>query len=195
MLAVTYENDGALSSGDCRQCTSALGVAVHFRNDDRSDVDSFSEGLRLHIALLSDRTIHNENYVVWFDCFLNLFHFIEQLRFLSVPSRSINQNNFHSLIPELCDSLLSDGNWICLDVAAIEWYANFGCILLELIKSACTESVCANHRHSPSFLLVVVGHLAACCCFAASLETDEHDDVGLPSFGLKRFLIDFQKPS
>jgi hypothetical protein len=168
-------------------------VSVHLSDDNRADIDCFPEGLSLNITLLSDRTVHHEDDVIGLHCLLNLLHLIEELCLLLMPSRGIHDNDLHAFFFELGHTFLSDRNGVSLDVATIEGNSYLRCVLLELVKGTCSESISAYHCHSPSLLLIVVGDLAAGSCLTATLKSNKHDDICLSSFRLVRLLLNLEE--
>ena len=193
MLSITDKDDGAFSGSNCRESTTSLRVSVHLGDDDRSDVDCLPEGFSLSVALLTNGTIHNKDDVIWFHSLLYLFHLIEKVSLLFVPTRSINDDDLHPFLFKLSNTFFSDSHWISLDVTTVERDPNLGCVLLKLVKSTCSEGISTDHGHSPPLLLVVVGNLAASSGFAATLKTHKHDDIDLPPLRLEGLFIDFKK--
>lgn len=193
MLTISNEDDWTLCGSHCWEGTSTFGVAIHLGDDDWPYINCLSESLGLSIALLANGAIHDEDDVVRLHCLLDLLHLIKKLSLLLVPSWCINDNDLHSLLLELSHTLLGNGNGVSFDVAAIEGDSNLGCVLFELVKGSCSECICADHGDSPPFLLVVIGNLAASGGFATALEANEHNNVGLASFGLIGFLLDFKQ--
>ena len=107
--------------------------------------------------------------------------------------RSINNNDLHSFLLELGHSLLSNCHRVSLDVTSIERNPDFSSILLQLIEGTSSEGICTDHAHSPSFLLVVVGHFTASGGLSASLQPDKHDDIDFSPLGLKWFFVNLKQ--
>jgi len=170
-------------------------MTVHLCDNDRPYIDCFSKGISLSEALLTNRAVHNENNVVWIHSFLYLFHLVKKLSFLFVTTRSIKNDDLHSIRFKVSDSFLGNRNRISFNITTIERNSNLCCILFKLIEGTSSESISTNHTNSPSFFLIVVSNFAASCCFSTSLQSNEHYYVRFASLRLIRFFLYFEKGS
>ena len=168
-------------------------MTIHLGNNDRSDIYSLPEGLGLSITLLSNRAVHNKNAVIGTNSLLHLLHLIEELGLLLVSSRSINNNDLHSFLLKLGNSLLSNCYRVSLNVTTIERNPDFSCVLLQLVEGTSSEGIRTDHSHSPSFLFVVVGHFTASGGLSASLQPNKHNDIDFSPLGLKRFFVNLKQ--
>lgn len=184
VLSITYENNGRFSGSNCRQCTSTFGMSIHFCNYYTTHINCLFESFSLGKALLTYRTIHHKNNIIRLNRFLDLFHFIKELSFLFVSTRSIDNNDFHPLFFKLVHTFFSYEDRISFDVATIERHSNFGSILLQLIKSTSSESISANKTNFPSFFLIIIGNFCAGGCFSTTLKSDKHNDIAFSPFWL-----------
>ena len=168
-------------------------MTIHLGNDDRSHIYSLPKGLGLSIALLSNRAVHHKDAVIRTNSLLDLLHFVEKLGLLFVSTRSINNNDLHSFLLELSHSLLSNCHRVSLNVTTVERNPDFSSVLLQLIEGTSSEGIRTDHPHSPSFLLVVVGHFTASCGLSTSLQPDKHDDVDFSPLGFKWFFVNLKQ--
>ena len=60
--------------------------------------------------------IQNHHSLVWLDSFPYLYHLLEELGLLLVTSGRIDDDDIETLLLELCDTLSSNGDRVCLRV-------------------------------------------------------------------------------
>lgn len=86
MFSQTNKSDRTFSGCNRAQGTTTFCVSIKFGNDYTTHIDCLSEGLSLIKTGLTNRTIHDEDNVVWLYRGFHLLHFVEKLAFLSVSS-------------------------------------------------------------------------------------------------------------
>ena len=184
MLASSEENDRTLGCSDSTERTTTLSMAIKLGDDDRTNGDSFFEGLGLSETSLSDTTVHDEDTSVWLNLLLNLDHLIEKCGLLSMPTRGINNDNFILILSEVSYTSFSNFNRISLLLVTIEGALNFRGIHLKLSEGTGTEGICADDSNLPPLLHVMIGELGTSRGFTRTLKTDKHDNIGLATLEL-----------
>lgn len=109
----------------------------------------------------------------------DLLHLFEEGSLLLVTTAGVDDDDLIALLLELLHALLGDLDGIGLGVAAVEGDLGLGGVLLELIERTGTEGVGAHEAGLPALPLVVVGQLGDGGGLASTLESYEHDDIGL----------------
>ena len=131
------------------------------------------------VASLTYAAIHDENSSVRGNYCSDLLHLLEKRCLLLVSTRGIDDNDLKLLLLEEVDTLFSDLDRVSLLLVAEEGTLDLGGIHLELLESTSSESVCADETYAPALFHVMICEFGTSCCFTRSLQTDEHDNVGL----------------
>ena len=93
---------------------------------------------------LTNTRIQDEYCHVGLDSLADLYHLLEELAFLFMPSRSINNDDLKSLLLELGYTLSRDSHRVGFGVRTEVRYFGFRSGLPSLIESTGSESVSAN---------------------------------------------------
>ena len=117
-------------------------------------------------------SIEDQNRHVGLDGFSDLYHFLEQFRFLLVTTRSVDDDHFKSLFLEFCNTLGCNGDWIRFSVGTKVGYFSLGCRLSGLIKSTCAEGIRTDNTRLEATFLIVDSQFCACCSLSISLGFD-----------------------
>mmetsp|Transcript_45248 Transcript_45248/g.106175 ORF Transcript_45248/g.106175 Transcript_45248/m.106175 type:complete len:260 (+) Transcript_45248:888-1667(+) len=184
MLACSDEDDGRLRGSDCRERTSSLGVAVELRHDHRPHAHRVLERAGLVVRSLTDGGVEHEDHVVRLHRGSDLLHLLEERGLLLVAPGGVDDDDLLALLLEHVHAVLRDLDGVALGVGPVERDAGLGSVLLQLVKRAGAESVSADQARLEVLPVVVQRILGARGGFAAALESDEHDHVGLSLLGL-----------
>jgi hypothetical protein len=163
-------------------------VSVHFGNDDGAKVGAFFESAGLGFRRLTytryracpnsrygggghtDASIQNQDSHVWLDGFADLHHFFEKFTFLFMPPGRVHNDDFESLLLELCDALRGNCDGVRFGVGAEVCYFRLGGRLPGLVEGTSTESIGTDDARLEAAFLIVNSELRACRGFAVPLE-------------------------
>ena len=184
MLTSTDKDDGGVSGSNGGNGTTTSGSTIGLCDDNGTKIGSLLESSGLGFSSLTDRRIENHNGLVRRNGVLDLYHLIEKVLLLPVTTRSIDDDDLELFLLELVDTLLCDLDGIGLGQATVVWDLCFDSILLELIEGTGTESIGANQGSLEASGLVPAGELGTSGGFTGTLQTNEHDDIGLALLGV-----------
>ena len=185
MLAGADEDNWGVRSGNGGDGATARGVSVGFGDDDGAEVGGFFKGFGLGLGLLADGCIQDHDGLIGLDGGLDLGHFVEEVLFLAMPARGVNDDDLEALFFEFGNTFCGDLGGVCGGERAEVGDFGFGGILFELVEGAGAEGIGADEAGFEAPGTVVAGEFGAGGGFAGALETDEHDDVGFSFFGLE----------
>lgn len=106
-----------------------------------------------------------------------------------MSSRGVHYDDLVLFLFEDLDAFVCNLDRVGLIGVSVEWASDLGSVLLELVEGACSEGVAADKGGSPASFDVVVGVFCASGGLTGSLETHEHDYLGLASFELVRLFF------
>lgn len=99
--------------------------------------------------------IQDHNRHIWLYRFTDLYHLLEQLRFLFMSPRRIHNNDFEAFLLKLSHSLGSNRYGVRFRIRAEVSDFGLGRRLSCLIESTSTEGICTDDSRSKSPLLVM----------------------------------------
>ena len=175
-----------MRSCDSRYSATSARVTVCLRDDDGSKIRSLLERLCLRLGLLTYRGVEHHDRLVRLDGLLDIHHLLEQGRLLSMSTGGIDDDDLEALLLKLVNTFAGDLGGVCLGQGTVVGDLGFGGILFQLIKGTGSERVGTNEAGSEASRLVMSGELGTCRRLTGTLQTDEHDDIGLALLGLER---------
>ncbi len=114
-------------------------------------------------------SIQDHNCHIWLDCFTDLDHLFEQLRFLFMSPRRVYNDDFKAFLFELSHSLSCDRDGVRFRIRAKVSYFGLGRRLSCLIESTSTEGISAHNSRSEASLLVMYRKFGTRCSLAVPL--------------------------
>jgi hypothetical protein len=108
---------------------SSFGMSVQLSDNHTADIYTLPESLSLIITGLPNATVHDKNNIIRRNSSLHLNHFLEQLTFLFMTSRSIHDYYFKVLLFEMRHSFRGDLHWVGLSVTSVKRDPHFSGIL------------------------------------------------------------------
>jgi len=87
-------------------------VTIHLGHNYRTKVSTVFKGTTLGLGSLTNASVKDKYGHVWLDSFPNLYHLLEELRFLFMPTGRVNDDDVEPFLLEFCDTLCSDGDRI-----------------------------------------------------------------------------------
>ena len=103
----------------------------------------------------ADASIQNEYRHVRLNSVPNLYHLLEQFRFLFMPAAGIHDDDFKALLFEFNHSLCCDTNGVSLGVRSEVGHFGLRCGLSSLVKGTRAKRVSTDYARLETTLLVV----------------------------------------
>ena len=119
-------------------------MAIHLGHNDRTEVSTIFEGATLGLCSLTDASVKDEHGHIRLNSLPDLYHLPEQLRFLFMPTRRVDDDDVESFFLELCDTLRGDGDGIGFGVGTKVCNLGFGGRLSRLVEGTGTEGISAD---------------------------------------------------
>jgi hypothetical protein len=120
-------------------------MAIHLGHNDRTKVSAILEGTTLSLSSLTDASVEDQYGHVRLDSFPDLYHLLEQFRFLFMPTGCIDDDDVEPFFLELCDTLCGDGDGVGFSVGSEVCNLGFGSRLSRLVEGTGTEGISTDY--------------------------------------------------